>query len=254
MFEVGKVYKVKVEVVPGQVGFGRATVVERKGNQLTVQVRTAKDLNATFPKGTRLWFVSDSSETFSGLWATAVTDTLQSNNKSLMVVSPPKLEPLYQRRRTPRVTLEVPVEVWLNDGESVADVYTKDISRSGVAVETPSTVPDTLDSGDQVKMKIQSSVGDIEVAARIIRIENNWLANKTVVGLEFVDLPKQSVELLDKLLVLFGGKPRNPEAGAESKQESGLASWISSPAEVRGRFVGTQSEQAEQVSDEDAID
>lgn len=43
MFESGKVYKVKIETTPGEVGFGRATIVEKTGNRFTIQLRTSKE-------------------------------------------------------------------------------------------------------------------------------------------------------------------------------------------------------------------
>lgn len=252
MFEVNKIYKIKVESSPGSVGFGRATVTERKGNQLTIQVRTSKDLNANFPKGTRIWFVSDSTETFSGLWASTVVESQGSGTKSIMVCSPPKLEPLYQRRRTPRVSLEVPVQVWMSEEQTMFDVHSVDISRSGIALESNGPLPDDTEPGDKIRMVVQTTVGDITAQARIIRIEKNWLANKTTVGLEFEDLNEDEIAKLDKLLVLLGGKPRNPEALAENpRPEAGLGSWISGTSEVRGKFVGTSSSDTDAGADDD---
>lgn len=255
MFEVNKVYKIKVESAPGTVGFGRATVLERNGNQLTIQVRTSKELNANLPKGTRIWFVSDSTETFSGLWASTIVEIQGTGAKATMVCSPPKLEPLYQRRRTPRVQLEVPVQVWMSAEQTMFDVHSKDISRSGIALESNGPLPEDAEPGDKIRMVVQTSVGDIVAGARIIRIEKNWLANKTTVGLEFEDLNDEDVATLDKLLVLLGGKPRNPDAAAENpKQEAGLGSWISGSSEMRGKFVGSNSNGENRSDDQSAAD
>jgi c-di-GMP-binding flagellar brake protein YcgR len=247
MFEVGKVYKVKVETVPGQPGFGRATILERKGNQLTIHVRTSKEPNAALEKGTRVWFVSDPTQTFNGLWASSVVACETVEGKPILRCSPPKLEPLYQRRRTPRVVLDVPVQLTGN-GHEYTDIRSKDISRSGIALETDNPLEGFPESGEQVNMIVQSAVGAIPAEARIIRTEHNWLANKTVIGLEFTDLTDEAVEILDQLLVLHGGKPRNPDTAEIMQQtnaaagKKGLASWINAPSEVRGRFVGTTSD------------
>jgi len=238
MFEVGQAYKVKVEPSPGQAGFGRATVVERRGNHLVVQIRTSKGLEATFPKGTRIWFVSESTDAFNGLWASSIAEARPTDGKMMLVCNPPKLEPLYQRRRTPRVPLDVPVQIWLNDEFTVFDVRSKDISRSGIALE--SVLPlDLAEPGDEIKMIVQSSEGNMKVRARIIRVDKNWLANKTTVGLEFTDVPDDARTTLDSLLVLLGGTPRIASGDDKSVADrSGLASWMSAPSEVRGRFVG----------------
>lgn len=239
MFETGKVYKVKVEPVPGQSGFGRATVIERKGNQLTITIRTSKGSNASFSKGTKVWFISESSQSFGGLWSSCVIDVQSVSGQSAMVCSPPKLEPLHQRRRTPRVALDVPVQVSLSDAQTLFDVRSRDISRSGIALESASPWSQDVEAGDVIQLLVHSAVGDIATGARIIRIQTNWLANKTVVGLEFTDLPEASVATLDKLLVQLGGKPRNLDiAQDKAKPGTGLSSWIASGVDVRGRFVG----------------
>ena len=238
MFEAGKVYKVKVESKPGQAGFGRATVVERKGNQLTILVRTSKGLDASLPKGTKVWFVSDSTESFSGLWGSSVVATRTVSGQAFMVCSPPKLEPLYQRRRTPRVALDLPVQVYVSDNQTLFDVRSRDISRSGIAIESAPLLSDSLSAGDSIKIVVLSSFGEIPLTARIIRVEKNWLANKTIVGLEYTEISEEAVAILDRLLVEHGGKPRNANAETQ-KLETGLASWMSAPSETKGRFVGT---------------
>jgi len=60
MFEAGRVYKVKVELAPGQSGFGRATVLEKTNHQICIQFKTSRESNKLLPKGTRIWFVNDS--------------------------------------------------------------------------------------------------------------------------------------------------------------------------------------------------
>jgi len=263
MFESGKVYKVKVEATPGEVGFGRATIVERSSGQLSIQLRTSKELNATLAKGTRIWFVNDSTDNnFSGLWASSVTGAQTTGGKTTIICSTPKLEqPPVQRRRAPRVTLDVPVKVLINDEELISDVRSKDISRSGIALESTPPLSTQIEPGDHIKFVVQASVGDIPGIARIIRIDKNWLANKTVIGLEFTDMPPPSVAALDQLLVLLGGRPRHTpeEAPADGKKQGrdktgknkGLSSWISSESEERGKFVGSKPSPTDQSIDEE---
>jgi len=268
MFESGKVYKVKVESTPGEVGFGRATVVERSSGQVSIQLRTSKEQNANLTKGTRIWFVNDSSDnTFNGLWASSVIGGQTTGGKTVIVCSTPKLEQTgVQRRRAPRVTLDVPVKVLVNKEELEGEVRSKDVSRSGIALETVPPLSQHMEPGDHIKIIVQASVGEIEAVARVIRIDKNWLANKIVIGLEYTELQPQAVALLDQLLVLLGGRPRHAQeesakdASAASrsttsgKKKKGLSSWISSDTEGRGKFVGSKSSPTERSDSEDADD
>lgn len=267
MFEAGKVYKVKVEVSPGETGFGRATIIEKTTSQLCIQIRTSKEANKVLPKGTRIWFVSDSTDsTFNGLWASSVIGAQHTGGKTSMLCSPPKLDPVVQRRRQPRVVVDVPVRMSSSDGQRIgSEIRTKDISRSGVALETLQPLPD--DIGLSVDIVIETSVGEIPLTCRVIRVERNWLANKTVIGLEFINTTKEAVETLDKLLLLLGGKTRNEDASEEDAQKrskQGLSSWIhgtkgSAPATDK-RFVGSSfadqdpgDESADSGSDEKTV-
>ncbi|HEY9719888.1 MAG TPA: PilZ domain-containing protein [Trichormus sp.] len=252
MFESGKVYKVKVEATPGEIGFGRATVVERSTGQVSIQLRTSKELNANLPKGTRIWFVNDSTDnTFNGLWASNVIGGQTTGGKSVIICSTPKLEQTgVQRRRAPRVTLDVAVKVFVSDEEVDGEVRSKDISRSGIALEAVPPLSKEIEPGDHIKIVVQASVGNIEAVARVIRVDKNWLANKVVIGLEYTEVQPHAVALLDQLLVLLGGRPRHaqeePPKDARSQgatggtKKKGLSSWISSDSEGRGKFVGSK--------------
>lgn len=257
MFEAGKVYKVKVEVAPGEIGFGRATIVEKTGNQLCIQIRTSKEPNKILPKGTRIWFVSDSTDnSFNGLWSSSVVGAQHTGGKTGMLCSTPKLDPVIQRRRQPRVVVDAPVRMSSADGQRLgSEIRTKDISRSGVALETLQPLPD--DIGLSVDIVVESNVGEIAATSRVIRVERNWLANKTVIGLEFTDIKPDAVATLDKLLVLLGGKTRNAEAGGDESDDKpkrakqGLSSWIhgtggSAPATDK-KFIGSNFAEEEQV-------
>lgn len=250
MFEAGKTYKVKVEISPGEVGFGRATILEKSGNQLCIQIRTSKETNKVLAKGTRIWFVSDTTDNASyGLWSSSVLGAQLSGGKTSMVCSTPKLEPVMQRRRTPRVTVSAPVKMSSVNGQQLgSDIRTKDISRSGVALETTQPLPE--DIGHDVHIIVEATVGDIPAACRVIRIERNWLANKSVIGLEFTELRPEAVATLDKLLVLLGGKPRHADNASDQKTDAdrnskkGMSGWMQGSKDpglgtTKNRFVGT---------------
>ncbi len=213
MFEPGKTYKIKVETTPGEFGFGRATVLEKSASNLTFQLRTDKEPNKVLPKGTRIWFVADSANfAFNGLWASSVVAKAHSAGQPIMQCSLPKFEAVRQNRRNQRVNFEGAVGVASINGEELAKgARTRDISRSGTAVESSQASP-KLEPGSIVKLKIDGHFGAIVAEARVIRVENNWLANKTIIGLEFTQIGEESVNSLDKMLVALGGKPRGNEA------------------------------------------
>lgn len=249
MFEAGKVYKVKVEAAPGEVGFGRATILDKSGNQICIQLRTSKDANKILPKGTRIWFVSDAPDiSFNGMWSSNVIGTQMMSGKSVMICGTPKLEPLLQRRRTPRVALDVPVKLWTEGDEDLnCDTRSKDISRSGIALETAKSVPLEVNPGNHIKIVVESTVGDIKGTARVIRVDRNWLANKNIVGLEFTELTEEAVALLDKLLVLLGGRPRNEES--ETEVVTGLSGQLGGQKEGSSKFLGGARESKTEDSD-----
>src|SRR5262245_57248778 len=143
MFETGKIYKVKVELAPGQSGFGRATILDKSGGYMCVSLKTTREANKILPKGTRLRFGSDAAvNTFNGLWFSTVIGTQLSGGKTVMICGAPKLEPQEQKRRSPRVTIDVPAAIIKVDGtESGCRFRTKDISSSGIAVQTSQEIP-----------------------------------------------------------------------------------------------------------------
>lgn len=257
MFQPGKVYKVKLEPKPGELDFGRATIVERTGTQLSVMIKTAKDPNASFPKGTRIWFVNDSPDvTFNGLWASAIIGGLQLQGKNLMLCAAPRLEPLLQRRRTPRVSFDTKVRLFV-DRKEIREVRSIDISRSGIALESSESVPESLEPGHEVGLIIETSVGEIALSARVIRVERIWLTRKTQMGLEYANPSSEANAKLDKLLTLLGAKPHVTEAdpaldpGDRTRvaATSGLSSWMqNTQQESRGRFVGRSA------GEQDAMD
>jgi len=238
LFDPGKILKVKVEVAPGSFGYGRATIIDRLGSQLIVQIKTAKEGNKLFPKGTRLWFTNDSPKvTFNGMWASSVAGSQLVQGKTMLVITAPKHEPLEQKRSWPRVAVELPVKLTRtssgdsNAAEGVAlkniNCSTADLSRSGLTLEFTEDLPEPFEAGEEVALVLQSKDLDIAVTARVIRVDRHWIANKTVLGLEFTNLGPPAQTELDRVLVPLGGRPRNPELEDKARQAmgSGMSSW-----------------------------
>jgi c-di-GMP-binding flagellar brake protein YcgR len=232
LFDPGKILKVKVEVSPGDFGYGRATIVDRQGGQILIQVKTAKETNKILPKGTRIWFTNDSPKvTFNGMWASTVMGTQIVQGRTMLLCSTPKHEPLAQKRSWPRVAIELPVKLTrLSTPDRKERHYngtTADLSRSGLTLELADESFQDFQAGEEVSMVIQSKGLDIAVCANVIRVDRQWIAKKAVLGLEFVNLEPPGQVELDRLLVPLGGRPRNPELEGQAKQAmgSGMANW-----------------------------
>ncbi|HIA53643.1 MAG TPA: PilZ domain-containing protein [Candidatus Melainabacteria bacterium] len=205
MFQKGKAYKVKVEASPGEVGFGRATIVDKIGEKILVQLKTSREANKVLPKGTRLWFVNESSEnSFNGMWATSVLGAQLFSGRTALICSAPRLEALLQRRRTPRASLDVNASIRLEGDKSNFHIRTQDISSSGIALVSQIDLPANIDVGKNIVVNIEAKTGRIQTTCRVIRIEKNWLANKTVLGVEMIDMDDDSSENLMNLLKLLG--------------------------------------------------
>ncbi len=128
VFQKSKAYKVKVEAAPGEVGFGRATIVDKMGEKILVQLKTSREANKVLPKGTRMWFVNESSEnSFNGMWATSVLGAQLFSGRTALICSAPRLEALLQRRRTPRAALDVNATIRLEGDETSVHLRTQDI-------------------------------------------------------------------------------------------------------------------------------
>jgi len=220
VFQKGKAYKVKVEAAPGEVGFGRATIVDKIGEKILVQLKTSREANKVLPKGTRMWFVNESSEnSFNGMWATSVLGAQLFSGRTALVCSAPRLEALLQRRRTPRAALDVNSSIRLENEESNFHLRTQDISSSGIAFVSQTELPEKFAVGESIITSIETKTGLIDATCRIIRIERNWLANKTVMGVEMTDMDDDSSERLTKLLGLLGldGKTEDEAATTTGK-------------------------------------
>lgn len=238
MFQKGKAYKVKVEAQPGEVGFGRATIVDKMGEKILVQLKTSRESNKVLPKGTRMWFVNESSEnSFNGMWATSVLGAQLFSGRTALVCSAPRLEALLQRRRTPRAALDVNATIRLEGDETSFPLRTQDISSSGIALVSQSDIPAKVEVGESIIVNIEAKTGKIEATARVIRIEKNWLANKTVLGVEMTYMDDDSSDTLMKLLALLG---------LDDKPEE-------ETAPIAGKLFGWKGEQRGQKEDHTLI-
>lgn len=230
MFRRGKVLKVKVELSSDVVGFGRATVVESQGSRLFLQLRTSKGEKRNLPKGTRVWFVSDSPlNPFNGLWCTTILNSRIVEGKTALECSRPKFEAKLQKRKFKRVSIICPVRI---HGQKFDDLKaaTCDVSRTGVGLETFDDHVDLFTVGHNIDLTLDSAAGPIHVTARIVQSRFNWLANKTDIGLEFIQVEDHAVELLEKLLQSVAGERGFAPAGKESGalQTGQLSSWLKS--------------------------
>lgn len=213
MLESGKSYKVKVELEPGKIGYGRASVVEKSGTRTFVHLRTSKEANTVLPTGSRLWFVSDSpTATLNGLWSSTVVGTKIFGGKTAMECGPLKFEPLTQRRRSQRVSLTCPVR--LNGPPLSYGLRSRNISRSGIGLEAYSQYVDEFPVGEEVDIVMGTPIGEVPLKCTVIRTEYNWLTNLTVIGLQFVSMSQEAVEVLEKLR--SGAEQREPVEGGSS--------------------------------------
>src|SRR5262249_9539894 len=227
-FQSGRSFKVKVELENGEVGFGRAFVLDRQGNKIYVQLKTSRDQNQVLPKGSRLWFVSDApTNPFAGTWGTIVTGTRIIRGPSMMECSLPKFEPQTQKRKTARVLLDCPVRLVREKGKEINyDIRSRNISLSGIGLEAYSAGADKdFPAGEIVKLILESPHGDVPLTARVVRTDYNWLANRTTIGLEFVEISDQTEKSLDDLYQSLGGAGGEEEADVRATQR-GLASWV----------------------------
>lgn len=231
MFRPGKVLKVKVELSPDVVGFGRATIVESEGSRIFLQLRTSKGEKRNLPKGTKVWFVSDSAESpFNGLWSTTIVNSKMIGGKTALECTRPKFEAAVQRRKHRRVAVSCPVRVH-GDKFDRLHITTRNVSRSGIGLEANDDCTDDFPSGHHFDLNIDSPIGPIQATARVIQARYNWLANRTDVGLEFVKVEQDAVLTLDRLLVAIGGQPRFAPEGKEGRSTGApgqLSGWLKS--------------------------
>lgn len=236
MLEAKSVYKVKFEVAPGEFDFGRATIVAKSGSVLFLQIKTSQSTNKSLPAGTKIWFVQETGVTgFAGLWASSVSKVQTVKGQRVLVCSLPKLKPLKQRRKVNRVDVKLPVVVTTDDTNGKPrHFYSVDLCRSGSKLETKLMQNLGLETGQQVKAEFQLQDGVLKIKAQIIRVESNWLSNKSLVALQFIALSKESSDRLDKFLIKLGGQPRvGDKKDKGTVERGGLNTWSAQVKEKR---------------------
>ena len=259
MFRPGKVLKVKVELSPDMVGFGRATILEADRSRIYLQLKTSKGKKRVLPKGTKVWFVSDTpSNPFNGLWSTTIVSSKIIQGKTAMECHRPKFEALIQRRKQRRVAVSCPVRLEGEQWKEIVEVVSRNLSRSGLGIEIAEDCAAEFQSNHNLDVVMQSPVGDISFTARVVQSRYNWLANRTDVGLEFVKISDESVETLDRLLVQLGGRPRHAPEGKDKprggKEGPGpLSGWLKSTKDNIS-FIKMREHEVLSVSPEDIED
>lgn len=266
MFRRGKVLKVKVELSPEVVGFGRATILESEGGRLMLQLKTAKGEHRNLPKGTRVWFVSDSTESpFNGLWSTTVISTRVVSGKTALECARPKFEAAVQRRKQKRVAVTCPVRLQGEKYEKLA-ANTRNLSRSGIGLDLPEDCTDLFPTGHHVDFVIDTPFGPAPVTSSVVQSRYNWLANRTDVGLEFVKVSEEANATLERLLLSLGGQARFAPEGKEKGTTGSpgqLSGWLKSTkdsisfvkvAESKATTVLSDDDLEELATDDDSAD
>ncbi|HEY9790148.1 MAG TPA: PilZ domain-containing protein [Candidatus Obscuribacterales bacterium] len=260
MFRRGKVLKVKVELSADVVGFGRATVVESEGSRLFLNLRTSKGEKRNLPKGTRIWFVSDSPDNpFNGLWSTTILSSRVIEGKTALECTRPKFEAQLQRRKFKRVSISYPVHVHGERYDNL-QISTRNVSKTGVGLEMFDDHIDLFKLGHNIDLTLDSAAGPIHAKGRIVQSRFNWLANKSDIGVEFIGLDEQTGSLLDKLLQSVAGESLGAPAGKEGGGHNGqLSTWLKSTRD-NVNFVkiaadkGISAEDIEELESDDGDD
>ncbi len=228
MFQTGRSYKVKVETQAGHFGFGRATVLEKDPGKLAIRLATAAKENIILPKGTSIWFLGDSpGHAFSGLWRSTVTGVRTVSGRRVLECRKPRFEPVRAQRKMQRYPVNVAVRLTGSSGQELPlAARSRDISRSGIGIETEAHLGGKLNSGDLVKLVIETRLGDISILARIIRIDRNWLSRLTVIGLEFWEVSPQAADLVQRLLQNLSAREGGDADDPNRTVRGGLSSWM----------------------------
>jgi len=255
MFRPGKVLKVKVELSPDVVGFGRATIVESEGKRLFLHLKTAKGEKRTLPKGTRVWFVSDTADNpFNGLWSTTIVSSRLIGGKTALECSRPKFEAEMQKRKHKRIAVNCPVKL---HGEQFEKLYatTRNMSRSGIGMETAEDCSDIFPVGHHIDIVIETQLGPVPVTARVIQARYNWLANRTDVGLEFVKIEEEANVIVGRLLQSLGAQARLAPEGKDGgvAPQGPLSGWLKSTKD-NVSFVKAADFQSTAVLSDDDLD
>ena len=236
MFKEGQIYKIKVELSPDLMGFGRAKVLSVEGQQIFIQLKSSGGEKLSVPRGTRIWFVGDSlNNRFNGLWTSEVKGSKIIKGVSALECKFPKFLEHSQRRASARAVLRVPIELvgeeWKDIGQKA---ITRNISRSGLGFSVVDDMTSRFTPGQSLDTVLQVGEMKIALCAKVIIARYNWLSNLTDVGVELHQLTVESSASLDRVLVWLGSRPRNDKAALS---ESGsLSRWMKTKKDDR-RFV-----------------
>lgn len=239
MFTPGQIFKVKIELSPEMIGFGRATVIDADSKKVLVQIKSSKGERKSLPVGTRIWFVGNSLDNkFNGLWASTVLGSKTVKGMQVLECKTPKFQSQVQRRHHRRAIYRAIVKIKISDDGRHLVGHSRNISRSGLGCSLPDDVTEQLSVDACVNLILETPSKIIPLKGKIITIRYNWLLHRTDIGLEWLDLTPQSVSDLDQTLVWLGTKPRTNTA---ELQRGGLSGWLKTEKDNRA-FIGTADE------------
>jgi hypothetical protein len=247
MFKEGQVYKIKVELSPDLMGFGRAMVVAVDTQRIYVQLRSSKGNKLNVPRGTKIWFVGSSlNNRFNGLWSSEVKGNRMINGSPSLECRLPRFEQASQKRVLTRIELNAPAEMVGDEWKNlIAKVVARNISRFGLGFYVEADCADRFTQGKTVSLLVHIGNIHLPVQGRVVNCGFNWLLNRTEVGAELIQTDGSTVDALEKVLVWLGNKPRG--ARAESSESGALARWVKAGKD-NFKFVkqaGTDSKSAE---------
>ena len=236
MFKEGQVYKIKVELSPDLVGFGRAMVIAVDTQRMYVQLRSSKGTRMNVPRGTKIWFVSSSlNNRFNGLWSSEVKGIKMINGTHSLECRLPRFEQSSQKRSHARFELNAPAELIDEEWKDlIAKVVARNISRFGLGFHIETECSDRFTTGKIVTLLVHVGNIHLQVRGRIVNSRFNWLLNRTDVGAELCDMDAAAVETMERVLVWLGNKPQGKQT--DFAESSSLASWVK-PGKDNLKFV-----------------
>ncbi len=226
MFKEGQVYKVKVELSPDLMGFGRATVIGVDANRIYIQLKSGKGNKLNVPAGTKIWFVGSSlNNKFNGLWSSEVKGIRLQGGITSLECRLPRFEKFAQRRNQARTELVVSAELCGDEWKDLAGkVITRNISRLGLGFAVNADCAERFTTGVIASIILQVGSANLQTKIKLVNSRYNWLLNRTEIGAEFIDMDASALESLDKVLVWLGNRPSCSKAALS---ESGsLAKWV----------------------------
>lgn len=251
MFKEGQVYKIKVELSPDLMGFGRALVMAVDAQRIYVQIRSSKGNKLSVPRGTKIWFVSSSlNNRFNGLWSSEVKGNRLINGTTSLECRLPRFEQYSQRRSHARFELSAPAEIMSDEFKDIiAKVVVRNISRFGLGFNIAAACADRFAPGTTVSLLVHIGNIHLRVTSRVVNCRFNWLLNQTEVGAELCDLDTATIEAIERVIVWLGNKPRGKSQASES---GSLARWVKAGKDNL-KFV-KQSERSEESEEPEEFD